>query len=173
MNSKEWWQSVKKDEKKLVTWLKNQYHGEVTASERIRSLLKARTSDPKTLKILESIALQEEEHASWIRDILIERGIEAKKLDKKERYWEETLPTIKDFISGCAVAARAEAMRLECIEAIAKDPEAPYDISWRFKKILKDERFHAKAFRDLAGEEAFKNAALADERGRNALGLEA
>jgi rubrerythrin len=81
------------------------------------------------------------------------------------------LPGIHDLESGCAVGAHAEKMRLERIEAIAQDPGAPPDVRAVFTRILPEERFHERAFREMAGGAALRAAEGAHELGRLALGL--
>ena len=73
--------------------------------------------------------------------------------------------------TGAAVGAHAERMRLERIEAIAGDAEAPADIRQVFARILPQERFHERAFRSLAGDDALRRTASAHALGREALGL--
>jgi rubrerythrin len=78
---------------------------------------------------------------------------------------------VHDLASGAAVGAHAERMRLERIEVIATDPEAPADIREVFQRILPQERFHERAFTELAGDTALDAAADAHELGRQVLGL--
>ena len=62
-------------------------------------------------------------------------------------------------------------MRLERIEVIASDPEAPEDVRAVFWRILPQERFHEHAFRSLAGAPALEATRAAHELGRTTLGL--
>lgn len=169
--SKEWWESVKKDPDKFLEWLKNQYHGEVTAAERIRSLILVYEADPKWKETVEEIARQEEQHAVWVGDLLKTRGVDPQVLDKTERYWDKTIKQITDWDTGCAVAAHAEKMRLERIEAICNDPESPEDVREVFAKILVQEQFHEKAFRAFTTDEAMERTLQGHLGGLNELGL--
>ena len=65
------------------------------------------------------------------------RGNE-KRLDGyiRARRIHDLLAAIEDLETGCAVGAHAERMRLERIEVIAGDPEAPADIRAVFARIL-------------------------------------
>ncbi len=72
------------------------------------------------------------------------------------QWWNETkrdpdalVVWLRKQYQGKATAA-AETMRLERISAIASDVEAPEDIRLVFARILRDERFHARAFARLA-----------------------
>lgn len=171
-----WWAEVKQDPAKFHDWLLKQYRGEVTAAERIRELGTKFNVDAKTMHLLEVIAGQEETHATWIADLLVTRGITIPVVSREEaegRYWEETLPGITDFNTGAGVAAHAEAMRLTRIEVIHEDEDAPADVREVFGRILKDELFHERAFRKLAGDGAMEATRDKHQLGLEALGLAA
>lgn len=174
--SKQWWKEVKEDNNKLENWLQRQWRGEVTAAYRILRLAGYVNQNSREYKILEKIADQEREHARWIEELLSNRNIDVNIDDirhAEERYWAHTLPSIRDFVTGTAVAAHAEKMRLERITEIATDKSAPADIRAVFKKILVEEVWHESAFRNLSTPEAM--AAMADSHtlGKQSLGLEA
>lgn len=167
--SVQWWNKTKKDGRKLVDWLQNQYHGEVTAADRIEQYCTSQAPE-EWKEMLKTIAMQERMHAVWVGDLLKRRGHEPAVLVKDERYWNVTLE-ISDFESATAVAAHAEKMRLERIEVIANDLKGPGDVRNVFKRILRDERFHAKAFEKMAGPVAMDKTRAAHELGLEALGL--
>ncbi len=175
--SAQWWSDTKSSESKINDWLIKQWRGEVTASVRIRKLAEQYVdSSSREAKILNQIAEQEDMHASWIKILLDARRIEADRseiLQAENRYWEKTLPGIKDFSTGTAVAAHAEGMRLERIRVIAGDAESPDDIRDTFAKILRDEEWHESAFLQLSTAEALEATQGDYELGRQALGLEA
>jgi rubrerythrin len=175
--SQQWWDEVKSDEMKTKAWLRRQWRGEVTASFRIQRLAKQFTDEEsQEHKILNAIAHQEEQHASWIKELLDARGIEVDGTDiasAENRYWAETLPGIKDFTTGTAVAAHAEGMRLDRIRVIANDKQAPEDIRDAFTKILKDEVWHEAAFTKLSTPEAMEETRHNHRAGLEALGLTA
>lgn len=171
-DSRAWWEAVKQVPEAFTAWLLDQYRGEATAAGRIEMLRDA-YSEPGTRahRILGVIAEQERRHAVWVGDLLTARGIQPQIGVKRERYWKETLGSIRDLETGCAVGAHSERMRLERIEAIAADPEAPADVRAVFQRILPEERFHARAFAELAGAEALEATRGAHDLGRRALGL--
>lgn len=174
--SKQWWEEIKADNTKLENWLQRQWRGEVTAAYRILRLASYVDQNSREYKILDKIADQERQHARWIEEILESRGIEVLVDDIKnaeQRYWAQTLPSIKDFVTGTAVAAHAEKMRLERITEIANDETAPEDIRSVFKKILVDEVWHESAFRNLSTPEAMAAMSGSHELGKQSLGLEA
>jgi len=173
MDSKEWWKKTKASPAELIRWLKAQYHGEVTAAKRIRELILIYPSNPKWKDTVELIAQQEEKHAEWVGGLLESRGYDPKILDKKERYWEKTVKQIVDWDTGCAVAAHAEKMRLERIEAICADEDVESDIKEVFGKILVEERFHEHAFRSFTTDEAMQRTLDGHLAGLNELGLTA
>ena len=166
-----WWESILVNPEQLVTWLQKQYHGEVTAADRIRTFASHYCADERQQKVLGVIASQEEDHASWVASLLTARGIAPLTLVKNERYWEKTLPGIKDFMSGAAVASHAERMRLERIQVICDHPGTPDDIRAVFLKILPQEQFHERAFGEMAGPLALDAARDKHEEGMEALGL--
>ena len=100
------------------------------------------------------------------------RGVVPEVLDNhEERYWTKTLGNITSFESGAAVAAHAEAMRLERIIVIKNDVTTPFDVRNTFALIANDEVMHAKAFAVMAGDQALKDALTAHKDGLQALGL--
>jgi rubrerythrin len=170
--SQQWWNETKASPETLLAWLRKQYHGEVTAALRIESYCIDRLDgDDERLPILRRIAADERRHAGWVGDLLRARGEEPKLLVKEERYWRETMPGATDFVTAAAVAHLAEKMRLERIEVIAVDEGAPEDVREVFGKILKDERFHAGAFGQMAGGVAIEAALGAHLRGTDSIGF--
>jgi len=171
-NSKSWWAAIKLDTHRLYAWLHDQYRGEVTAAGRIDGL-RDRFAAPGTRahRILTVIAAQERTHAAWVGALLAARGLAVAVQDKPDRYWRRVLPAITDLATGAAIGAHAERMRLERIEAIAADPDAPADIHAVFARILPEERFHARAFAELSTGEALARTSSAHRAGRSALGL--
>ncbi len=173
-NSKDWYEGIKNNPEKLLNWLKNQYHGEVTAAERIRSLILCYPNEIASWRnIVEGIAKEEELHAKWVGELIKARGAEPIKLVKDARYWDKTVKQIVDWETGCAVAAHAEKMRLDRIEVICNDPCTAKDIKEVFAKILVQERFHASAFESFTTTEAMRATLEGHLAGLNELGLTA
>ena len=167
-----WWSEVKASEPLLRGWLLDQYRGEATAAGRIEAFRDVHAPPgSKAHRLLGVIAAQERRHATWVAALLTARGLRPEIQRKAERYWPRTLPGLTDLATGCAVGAHAERMRLERIEVIARDPEAPEDIRQTFARILREERFHERAFRGLSTPEALEQTRHAHELGRLALGL--
>lgn len=168
--SQEWWQETKS--KNLIAWLRKQYHGEFLAAERIEHYAILRCEDEHHRQTLQRIAADERRHASWVGDLLRARGEEPQILATHTmRYWDKTLDKIDSFDSACAVAAHAEAMRLERIRVIAADANAPADVREVFARILRDEVFHEAAFRNMTTEAARERARASHEEGKRAIGL--
>jgi len=171
--SQQWWNEVKANPTLMQDWLKDQFHGEVTAAARILEFAST-VSEPRIQKTLKTIAKQEATHAEWVKELLTSRGITAEVLQKEERYWDKTLASEyknKSTQELAAIGAHAEAMRLERIKVIASDETAPADIRKVFAKILPQERYHERAFRFIAGDEAMSKAMDAHKEGLAALGL--
>lgn len=170
MNSKKWWSTVKKDEFKFNNWLQKQYFGELKASERIAQLVSKYKLKEKDANILNIIAFQESQHAQWVLELLEAREVKPLN-DHVERYWSETGLEFESADEAFAVAAHAEGMRLERIRAIVEDTESPSDVKEVFTKILKDEEFHERAFRELTSEAQYELSRNNHEKGLKALGL--
>lgn len=171
-DSQTWWDETKNNERLLVDWLMNQYHGEATAAIRIREFIdKFATKNSYHFFLLENIARQEEDHAKWVGSLLEARGVSAQLLLKTDRYWTETLPQITSFETGTAVAAKAEAMRLERIRTICWDDESPADVRSVFLRILPQEVQHEKTFRHLTTTAALNAVNPGHLAGLEALGL--
>jgi len=165
--SEEWWQQTIADEEATIHWLQNQYHGEATAVERIREFSNDFVErDSKNARILDIIANQETNHAAWMGELLVARGVEPVLLNKVDRYWSVNAPRIDSFENGAAVAAHTERMRLERLCVIAADVTAPADIRTTFERIVPQERFHERAFRKMAGEDAMLHTLDDHQRGR-------
>lgn len=172
--TQQWWDEVSNDDEKMINWLKNQYHGEVTAARRINEY--ARRFAPLEISVEKHIAQiikDEQTHAEWIRGLLLVRGIAAEYLPKEERYWKETLPSIDEintFEYFAAVAHLAETMRLDRIELLRKDTRYR-DIAEVFEKIYEDEKYHAFAFGKWTTPETLEIAKKHHQDGMNAIGL--
>lgn len=169
--SQQWWDEVKADESKFNDWLVKQYRGEVTAASRILGIIDQFALTDRAEKTLRIIADQESTHASWILELLEARGITPSVEGAEERYWKQVMPAAVDFETTAAVGAHAEKMRLERIQVICDDDTAPADVSSAFKRILKQELFHERAFRQLAGADAMAATKFDHEQGRTLLGL--
>lgn len=170
--SEQWWAETKADAAKLASWLQRQAHGERTAAERIRRhVVGAAGRISRARMTFERIAREEELHAEWIEALLHARGIPL--LQKhEERYWKETLPLAEgSFDRAAAIAAHAEAMRLERIRVIALDADAPRDIREVFARILPMEERHEALFRQACSPEALDATRDAHLRGTDAIGL--
>ena len=148
--SKQWWDATKKDSALLAEWLRKQFHGEVTASSRIAEMADGRSQ--MECRVLYCIAAQEVQHAVWVHELLINRGIDPGHHDEKARYWKQVQPASFDFEHKAAVATLAEGMRLERIRVIAADEEAPADIREVFRKILVDEEWHEREFAKMTND---------------------
>lgn len=170
--SKQWWEETKVSEQKTINWLKNQYHGEAVAAERIEKYILPHL-DGKYEFMVERIVDDEIRHSQWVGELLTNRGITPEILQKEERYWREVMT--EDFTTNgnyaCAVAAHAEEMRLERIQVIMNDVDAPEDIRKVFTNIYKDELFHAKGFKLIAGDDYYNKASENHAKGLEALGL--
>lgn len=173
--SMQWWNETKGDPEKLIHWLKQQYHGEVTAAKRIKELFLApgNTLTNKQASIILRICKEEEIHAKWIKEILSHYGVTAEVLQKEERYWNAVLTeeAKQSTESLAAVAHLAEAMRLERISVIASDAYSPKIIRNVFKRILPMELKHTEWFKSLTTTEHIHKALPNHYDGKNALGL--
>ncbi len=167
-----WWNEIRSNPEALLRWLRKQYHGEATAAERIERYCIARlpADDPRR-RILAVVAGQERQHAHWVGDLLRARGEEPRILTRRERYWTHALAAMTSFEDAAGIAHHAEVMRLERIEVIASDPTAPDDIRATFARILRDERFHARAFARLAGSDGVRRTRSRHEDGARAIGF--
>ena len=171
-SSEAWWATVRADPVRLQAWLRDQYRGEATAAGRIQRLRDAYAAPGSVAwRTLTLIAAQEARHAEWVGQLLQSRGEAPEVADKADRYWPPLEAVVADLASGCAVGAHAEAMRLARIETIVADDGAPADVRACFARILPQERFHERAFRLLAGDEARHLTAEAHRVGMAALGL--
>lgn len=168
--SKTWWDKTKKSDKKITAWLQKQYIGEARAVSRLKIYLDHFNPSSKVRKVVEKIAGQEGQHADWIEDLLYTR-FAVPDLRHEDRYWKHTLQDIRSFDDMCGVAWAAESMRLERIKVISGDKTAPEDIRNTFKKILKDELFHERAFRTLSSQTSKKKALVNHVKGLKSIGL--
>lgn len=172
--TEEWWAEVSNDPDKMVSWLKDQYHGEITAASRIEGLLKTHAVTNRfAIHLINRIVKDELKHAAWISRLLVDRGIIPEVLNKESRYWAETMPKyleINTFSYACAVAHLAEEMRLERITLLSGDSNHS-DIAAVFMRIEPDEEFHTIAFATLSTEKDIEIARKYHKNGMNALGL--
>lgn len=169
--TREWWYRVSNDPSLLVDWLKKQYHGELGAVDRIKRFADNYAPSTPHKETLYALAEQEEQHAQWVGELLMARGYTPEVLKRKERYWDETLPQIESWETGCAVAAHAETMRLERIMVIACDTWTHPDISEVFARILPDELGHVRTFKNYVKLSDFRQVVPGHVKGLEALGL--
>jgi rubrerythrin len=178
--SAQWWEKVKNDKDAFIKWLKQQVVGESEAARRINELRKKYAKEGSVADtLLERIASDEFKHALWVKKVILTYlpGVDFEKLMESVRYWDEVEPNaleINTLEYSCAVAAHAEAMRLERIKTIAADDAFGFVnpfIQKIFQLILADELFHEEAFRMMAGPEALEQARANHHRGMEALGL--
>ena len=172
--SLQWWNKTKSNPDLLISWLKNQYHGERTAAVKIRELFLAEgiNLSEKEKKSIIQIAKEEDLHAEWVAKLLQDRGVSAEILNKESRYWDRVLVNknhSKEELA--AIANLAENMRLERIKVIAEDSTAEEDIRAVFKKILPMEVKHEFIFGSMTNRESVIKALANHENGLNELGL--
>lgn len=177
-SSQQWWDEVKASPELLINWLKRQYHGERTAHDRMQRVLQLIGPEGLTYsqrRGLVNISHQELQHAEWIGELLLARGVHPTIMSEEDsRYWAEAISdeaVLSDQDKVFAIGAHAELMRLERIKVIAFDGDAPADIREVFSKILPEEVMHESFFRHHCSEEAYLAAAEGHEKGALALGL--
>lgn len=182
--SRAWWAHTRDNPERFALWLKKQLYGERTAATRILLLRdtwlagaaepgRPRSFEGRAHRVLSVIAAQEQQHAEWVAGLLASRSLGRAADDHVDRYWQRTLIDAppSSFGEACAVGALAEQMRLLRIQAIVDDPGAPGDVADCFSRILVQERFHARAFASLAGDDALRCRGDAHRRGARWLGL--
>lgn len=153
--SKQWWDRVKENPELLNEWLIKQYRGELNAFHMLSNVVDKYTLSQMEEKILYKIMSQESAHSFWIFDLAVSRGISRSELLGSvglavDRYWKDIIPNIRTIADVYQAGALAEDMRLARISVIAQETDPGLqDIVSVFKRILKQERFHAKAFKAL------------------------
>lgn len=134
----------------LIGWLKDQYVGEREAVASMETLLQGgkmeSAANQKYLRLVEKVIADEHRHVAMIVALLASRGITPPPVGEPK-----VLAGMEDFFSGSAVASRAEAIRAGIIRVIVDDGEVPEDVRISFLTILREEAFHEKAFREVAG----------------------
>tara|TARA_R110000823_G_C15952958_1_gene502528 strand:+ start:13535 stop:14074 length:540 start_codon:yes stop_codon:yes gene_type:complete len=168
-----WWAELLLDEARQLDWLVKQYHGEVMAGERIRTIFGKFNLSDRDAKVVEGVAREEDLHAKWIGELLQSRGVEPSRLSEhKERYWAaQPVDNLRSPEEAAAVGHLAEVMRLSRIKAIVNNPDSPFDIAKVMKKILRQELGHAAKFKRLSNSRAIDDARGGHDAGLNALGL--
>jgi hypothetical protein len=106
---------------------------------------------------------------TWLYDQYRDEVTAAERIET--RCGRFTEPGSHDYV--VLTGAHAERMRLERVETIANDPDAPADVRIAFARILPQEQFHAHAFAELATPEALARTTGSHGLGRSALGLSA
>lgn len=167
-----WLEEVLGSVAKLDNWLQRQYVGECLAYERMMTLAKNYELSSKEKTVLEIIAKDEQKHSSWILKLLLNRQITIPRISYDEdRYWKATLTSNMSKDQLFAIGHHAEDMRLRRIKLLSSDTRVTDDIRTVFGFILKDEKFHSKAFKNLASKEALTEMAGNHKAGLDALGL--
>jgi tRNA isopentenyl-2-thiomethyl-A-37 hydroxylase MiaE len=173
--SREWWNAIKSDDQKLVAWLRRQWNSEWGANVLIDRLLGDRL-DPTDRRhvTLAVIKAQEQVHGELIAGLIQARGVALPWPDApgSSRYWSIVLPACDSFVNAAAIAHHVEALSVERLSIIARDLDGPADVREVFARILRDERFHARAFEKMAGATAIEQMRPVHLAGTRALGLE-
>lgn len=170
--SSEWWRCVSESEELTINWLQNQYHSEATAGHRIRRFAEDYAQAGSTAaRLLLRIASQEDDHAEWVGNLLVNRDVEPTILNKNQRYWSAVSGCFDSLEHGAAIASHVEHMSLEMIRVITSDSRAPTDVRKVFTKILPQEVFHERAFRSLSTPEIMEATRSIHAVGRSAIGL--
>lgn len=171
--TQQWWDEVSNDEEKMIDWLKDQHHGEVTAAKRISEIAARFKLEEWQQKQISQVVADEMKHSIWVGWLLKKRGIGTYDLHKEERYWNQTLPAVDEidtFEYFCAVAHHAEVMRLDRIRLLAADKRFD-DIAKTFSDIIVDEKYHAKIFGVMSTPEDIERSRANHKNGMNAIGL--
>lgn len=173
MTTQQWLAKILSSKDKLHNWLIRQYIGEMTAVGRIARL--ASTAPEKNQPILWKIADDEFQHATWVLNLLIARGISCPDIENaqaEDRYWKPVKEGMNTFEDTAAAGHYAESMRLVRIRAIVNCTEIDKDIRDVFIKILPDEEMHEKAFKAMTNQASLDKMKSKHEAGLKLLGLE-
>lgn len=169
--TQQWLDRILSSESELHHWLQRQFIGELTAAKRIRKL--ADTSPDKFKPVITRIADDEAQHAFWVGELLLTRGITVPAIEHAEdRYWKPILSELDSFEKTAAAGHHAEGMRLIRIRALASDDRVDSDIREVFTKILPDEEFHERAFGAMTSTDQIEATRGLHELGLERLGLE-
>ena len=173
MTTQQWLAKILSSKEELHNWLIRQYIGEMTAVGRIARV--AHTAPKRYQSILWKIADDEFQHATWVLNLLIVRGIgwpDVGNAQAEERYWKPVKEGMETFEDTAAAGHYAENMRLVRIRALANCAEIDKDIRDVFIKILPDEEMHEKAFKAMTNQESLDKMKSKHEAGLELLGLE-
>ena len=169
--TQQWLDRILSSESELHHWLERQFIGELTAAKRIRKL--ADEAPDKFKPVINRIADDEAQHAFWVGELLIARGIAVPAIEHAEdRYWKPILSELDSFEKTAAAGHHAEGMRLIRIRALASDERVDSDIRQVFAKILPDEEFHERAFGAMTSADQIEATRGLHELGLERLGLE-
>jgi hypothetical protein len=156
------WPIIKAKTGWVESWLQEQYFGEVSALASMEILLetiKQQVTERKCIMLVERVLADERKHVQIIGQLLKARG-ETPRLNEQPNILSGMDTT---YGNGCALASRAEAVRLGKIRVVVGDEDVPEDVRGAFTLILQEESFHERAFRRLAGEEKmFENFLFGD-----------
>ena len=169
--TQQWLDRILSSESELHHWLERQFIGELTAAKRIRKL--ADEAPEKFKPVINRIADDEAQHAFWVGELLVARGITLPAIEHAEdRYWKPILSELDSFEKTAAAGHHAEGMRLIRIRALAADERVDSDIREVFAKILPDEEFHERAFGAMTSADQIEATRGLHELGLERLGLE-
>ena len=149
------WPEVRTKPGGIEWWLQKQYVGELEAIASMEKLLRSFDANPKGAKLrnlVVRVIRDERNHVAMIERLLQARGV-----TPEAPASPEVLSGLDQWAEGCAATSRAEAIRAGEIRTVIADLGTPDDIRTVFGRVLKEEVFHEKAFRELAGQEAMAN----------------
>ena len=150
------WADMKQQPHWLEKWLQGEYNGETHAVTTMRELLKTlegQAGKEKAVLVVQQVLRDEANHIALIGQLLKVRGV----IPSTSKPFTP-LPGMEEPEAGSAKCSYAEAVRAGQIRVVVEDPDTPEDIRGVFSLILREESFHERSFRTLAGEQVmFEN----------------
>ncbi len=161
-----WWDRLIADEEAMVRWLQKLQHTEYEGwTGNIENNARWNT-EPKDLKI-EQVLLKtgddELRHSDMLVELLNKRGVGPSIVSPPSLYWEEMEKHVVDLKTCSAMCYLGEQLAADRFQIILEHPGTPSDVLDFIKSALPDEKYHARIFRILAGDEAIAKMALIQE----------
>lgn len=145
------WTAAKATPAFLINWLQQQVLGELSAiasMDQLRTTLASTEGAETKVAVVDMVLKDEHNHVHLLGELLRARGTEP-----NPNLQGIPLEHMDEEILGCAIASRAEGVRLGQIYIVMNDADVPADVRVVLEKISKDETFHQKAYAHLAGDQ--------------------
>lgn len=152
-----WWERLLADEEAMIRWLQKLQHTEYegyTGNIENNARWNTEPKDLLTERVLLKTGDDELRHSDLLVELLNKRGVGPSEVSPPSVYWDEMEKHVVDLKTCSAMCYLGEQLAADRFEIILAHEGTPTDVQDFLKSALPDEKYHARVFRTLAGDDA-------------------